>query len=75
MGIVEHKQDILITVEKAARRLRLDPMWLESEALAGRVPCLLAGSKILLNLDAVTEVLTARASHSLSATTQERPHP
>ena len=71
-------QNNLITLEKAARQLRLDPQWLESEALAGRIPYLQAGRKMLFNLEAVFHTLSERASQicqSPNMTSLERKRP
>jgi len=43
-------------------RLRLPPHWLRAEALAGRIPCLKIGRKLLFNPSAVEQALAERAA-------------
>src|SRR5262249_59906699 len=43
-------------------RLRLPRLWLRAEALAGRIPCLKIGRKLLFNPDAVEKALADRAA-------------
>jgi hypothetical protein len=43
-------------------RLRLPRDWLRGEALAGRIPCLKIGRKLLFNPDAVEKTLAERAA-------------
>ena len=43
-----------------ARRLRVPFKWLRDEAMAGRVPCLAAGGKLLAKEQAIEAVLLAR---------------
>jgi hypothetical protein len=45
-----------------ARQLRLDRGWLRREALAGRLPHLKAGRKLLFELGAVKKTLAERAA-------------
>lgn len=52
----------LITVRSMAARLRVPAKWLRQEALAGRVPCLRAGTAILVNPEAVESELCRRAA-------------
>jgi hypothetical protein len=45
-----------------AYRLRLPRAWLRAEALAGRIPCLKIGRKLLFNSGAVGQALAERAA-------------
>jgi hypothetical protein len=45
-----------------ARRLRLERGWLKQEALAGRLPYLRVGRKLLFELEAVKDTLATRAA-------------
>jgi hypothetical protein len=53
----------LVTLNRLAAELRLPWRWLRQEALAGRLPCLRVGRKLLFNLEAVKEVLAERAAN------------
>jgi hypothetical protein len=46
------------------QRLRLSREWLRAEALAGRLPCLKIGRRLLFNVQAVEETLARRAAES-----------
>ena len=59
----------LLTLHRLATHLRLPRQWLRQEALAGRLPCLRVGRKLLFNLATVQTVLAERA-----ATGQEVSH-
>ena len=52
----------LLTLHRLAARLRLPREWLRDEALAGRLPCLRVGRKLLFSLPAVERVLVERAA-------------
>ena len=52
----------LLSLARMARRLRVTVAWLRDEADAGRVPCLLAGTRYLFAPEAVERVLAARAA-------------
>lgn len=52
----------LLTLHQLAARLRLSRDWLRAEALAGRLPYLRAGRKLLFNLSAVERILAERAA-------------
>ena len=52
----------LLTVVALARVLRIPATWLKSEALAGRLPCLRVGRRMLFNRDAVEVALLERAA-------------
>jgi hypothetical protein len=54
----------LLPVGPMARLLRVPVAWLRSEAEAGRVPCLRAGTVFLFNPCAVEQALVARAAHA-----------
>jgi excisionase family DNA binding protein len=54
----------LFTLHQLAVRLRLPREWLREEALAGRLPCLRVGRKLLFNLSAVERDLAERAATS-----------
>jgi excisionase family DNA binding protein len=54
----------LVTLHQLAARLRLSREWLREEALAGRLPCLRVGRKLLFNLPAVERILAERAATS-----------
>jgi hypothetical protein len=63
----------LLSLPLAARRLRVPAGWLRSEALAGRVPVLRAGRRLLFNVDAVRAALLERAKHTLEMS-QDKSH-
>lgn len=50
-----------------ARTLGVPAYWLRAEALAGRVPALKAGRKLLFDHEAVEEALLARAGGEKAA--------
>jgi hypothetical protein len=45
-----------------AARVRLPAAWLRQEALAGRIPCLRVGRRLLFNVEAVKAALYERAA-------------
>lgn len=53
--------ETFIPVKHAAVRLGVPAAWLRAEALANRIPCLVAGRRILVNPQAVARVLLDRA--------------
>lgn len=55
-------QHRLVTLEELARRLPVSKRWLQQEARAGNLPCLLAGRRRLFNVDAVRAALAERAA-------------
>ncbi len=57
----------LITVRSMAARLRVPAKWLRQEALAGRIPCLRAGTAILVDPQSVEAALVRRAAASQEA--------
>jgi hypothetical protein len=54
----------LLTLHQLAARLRLPREWLRAEALAGHLPCLRVGRKLLFNLSIVERILAERAATS-----------
>jgi hypothetical protein len=52
----------LFTLHRLAAHLRLPREWLRDEALAGHLPCLRVGRKLLFNLPAVERLLAERAA-------------
>jgi excisionase family DNA binding protein len=53
-----------LTLNRLAARLRLPRDWVRREAMAGRLPCLRVGKKLLFNLAAVEQALADRAARS-----------
>lgn len=56
----------------AALRLKVPSTWLRGEALAGRVPCLQAGSRMLFDVAVVRELLAERARQPAQAGQEPR---
>ncbi len=52
----------LLTLNRLARTLRLSRAWLKEEALAGRLPCLRVGRKLLFELATIKRELAERAA-------------
>lgn len=52
----------LWTSKRLARRLEVEPSWLDAEAAAGRLPAVTAGDRFLFDPLAVEHVLLARAA-------------
>lgn len=52
----------LVNTLGLARRLRLPAAWLRAEAVAGRIPSLRAGRRLLFNVEAVERTLLERAA-------------
>jgi hypothetical protein len=50
-----------------AARTHLPAAWLRAEALAGRLPCLRVGRKLLFNVEAVRAALYERAATAREA--------
>lgn len=50
-----------VPLHRGAVQLGVPAAWLKGEALADRVPCLRAGRRILVNIDAVKAALLERA--------------
>jgi hypothetical protein len=57
----------LLTLPRLALHLQLSRDWLRAEALAGRLPCLRVGRKLLFSLAAVEKALAERAASSREA--------
>jgi len=55
--------DALLSLNKLAARLRLPRAWVRREAIAGRLPCLRVGRRLLFTLEAVERALTNRAAN------------
>lgn len=53
----------LVSLRPLAERLKVSAAWLREEALAGRVPVLRAGRRLLFNARAVERALLDRAAH------------
>jgi hypothetical protein len=58
----------LFSLPRLAVRLRLPRGWLRQEALAGRLPCLKVGRRLLFNFSACERALAERAATSREAT-------
>jgi hypothetical protein len=56
--------DPLVSLNQLASHFRLPREWLRQEALAGRLPRLRVGRKLLFNVCAVGAVLAERAASS-----------
>lgn len=54
-------------LRRAAARLGVPAAWLKAEALAGRIPYLRAGRRLLVNPEAVEQVLMQRAEQDAQA--------
>jgi hypothetical protein len=52
----------LVSLSRLATELRLPRKWLRREALAGRLPCLRVGRRLLFTTAAVEQVLAERAA-------------
>lgn len=57
------KPNKLVTVLGLADRLKLPAPWLKAEAMAGRIPSLRVGRRLLFNVTAVERLLLKRAGH------------
>jgi excisionase family DNA binding protein len=54
----------LLTMSRMARRLGVTQRWLREQANTGKIPCLKAGNRYLLNPTAVEEALAAKAART-----------
>lgn len=52
----------LVSLMGLKRALHLPAVWLKAEALAGRIPSLKAGNRLLFNAEAVERALLDRAA-------------
>jgi hypothetical protein len=59
----------LTPLSAMARRLRVPVKWLREEAIAGRIPHLNAGGRLMFEPGTVEQVLTARAANESPAST------
>jgi hypothetical protein len=59
--------ELVFGLNKLAYHLRLPRDWLLGEAVAGRIPCLRVGRKLLFNPLAVERALANRAAKSWEA--------
>jgi excisionase family DNA binding protein len=57
----------VLPLYRLAARLRLPAGWLRQEAMAGRLPCLRIGRRLLFNKEAVERALADRAASSREA--------
>lgn len=57
----------LVSLPKLSRHLAVPATWLRREALAGRIPHLRAGSRLLFDVDLVEQVLLARLREQATA--------
>lgn len=51
-----------VSVNVAAQQLGLPTAWLRAQAKAGRIPCVRAGRRILINLESVEKALLAKTN-------------
>lgn len=51
-----------LSIVGLSQATKLPAAWLRAEALAGRLPCLEVGRRLLFDLDAVKKALSARAA-------------
>jgi len=58
----DQKLESFVSLQGAALRLGVPMAWLRAEALAGRVPCLRAGRRLLFRVADVEHVLADRAA-------------
>jgi excisionase family DNA binding protein len=54
----------LLPLNRLAARLRLPSDWLRAAALAGRIPCLRVGRRLLFNAEAVERALAQIAAET-----------
>lgn len=55
-------QPAFVGAERAARSLGVPQAWLKAEAVAGRIPSIVAGRRRLFDLDQVRRALNERAA-------------
>jgi hypothetical protein len=63
----------LLSLRGLTERFKLPAAWLKAEALAGRIPSLRVGRRLLFNPEAVEHVLLERAAH-VETHTRGAPH-
>ena len=54
----------LLSLSRMARRLAVTQQWLREQADAGKIPCLMAGTRYLFNPAAVQEALATEAART-----------
>jgi hypothetical protein len=52
----------VLPLNRAARKLGVPARWLRDEIQAGRIPGLRAGTKVVVNLEVVANILAERAT-------------
>jgi hypothetical protein len=57
---MERDNDRPATLHAVSRALGLPAQWLREEALAGRLPCLVAGDRVLFDLELVRKIVNER---------------
>jgi len=62
VGMATHTPHDIVNIDGLAQRLKLSKAWLHREAIAGRIPSLIAGKRRLFNPPAVEAVLAQRAA-------------
>jgi len=58
----EQTSELFVPLRRAAVRLGVPAAWLHAEALAGRIPSLPVGRRLLFNVGAIESVLLERAA-------------
>lgn len=56
-----HEADQVFELRRMARAIGVTSKWLKEEAVAGRVPCLKAGTRLLFSRNATMAALVKRA--------------
>ena len=59
---MKEPNEFIVNVGKLARLLQLPAAWIKEEALAGRLPCLKIGRRLMFNAEAVRRALLDRAA-------------
>jgi len=60
----EQNSELFVPLRRAAARLGVPAAWLRAEALAGRIPSLQVGRRLLVNVGAIESVLLERAARA-----------
>ena len=66
----EHMSETFVPAHQAASRLGVPAAWLKAEAKAARIPHLMTGRRLLLNVATVERALLSRASGAQEAAAQ-----